>query len=40
MSKKQRLSGSARKLAMLIAIAAILLFWQFAAWTLPDFLLP
>lgn len=40
MSKKQRLSPAARKLAMLIAIAAILLFWQLAAWTLPDFLLP
>jgi len=25
---------------MLIAIAAILLFWQMAAWTLPDFLMP
>ncbi len=25
---------------MLIAVAAILLFWQAAAWTLPDFLMP
>lgn len=25
---------------MLIAVAAILLFWQLAAWTLPDFLMP
>ncbi|HXE20302.1 ABC transporter permease [Castellaniella sp. UC4442_H9] len=40
MSKKQRLSPAARKLAMLIAVAAILLFWQLAAWTLPDFLMP
>ncbi|MBB6082265.1 NitT/TauT family transport system permease protein [Castellaniella defragrans] len=40
MSKKRRLSPAARKLAMLIAIAAILLFWQMAAWTLPDFLMP
>src|SRR5690606_42123572 len=39
MSKKRRLSPAARKLAMLIAIAAILLFWQMAAWTLPDFLM-
>ncbi|MDY0308587.1 MAG: ABC transporter permease subunit [Castellaniella sp.] len=40
MSKKRRVSPAARKLAMLIAIAAILLFWQMAAWTLPDFLMP
>ena len=40
MSKKRRLSPAARKLAMLIAIAAILLFWQCVAWTLPDFLMP
>ncbi len=40
MSKKTRLSPAARKLAMLIAVAAILLFWQLAAWTLPDFLMP
>ncbi|HUH39614.1 MAG TPA: ABC transporter permease subunit [Castellaniella sp.] len=40
MSTKQRVSPLARKLAMLIAIAAILLFWQAAAWTLPDFLMP
>src|SRR5690606_12580589 len=33
-------SPAARKLAMLIPIAAILLFWHCAAWTLPDFLMP
>lgn len=40
MSKKRRVSPTARKLAMLVAIAAILLVWQCAAWTLPDFLMP
>lgn len=33
------LAGS-RKLAMGVAMAAILLFWQLAAWSLPDFLMP
>ncbi|WP_066452923.1 ABC transporter permease [Castellaniella caeni] len=40
MSKTRRVSPTARKLAMLVAIAAILLVWQLAAWTLPDFLMP
>ncbi|MDN5844535.1 MAG: ABC transporter permease, partial [Alcaligenaceae bacterium] len=40
MSKKQRVSPFGRKLAMVIAMALILLFWQAAAWTLPDFLMP
>src|SRR5690606_14802471 len=40
MSKKQRVSSFGRKLAMVIAMALILLFWQAAAWTLPDFLMP
>jgi NitT/TauT family transport system permease protein len=40
MSKKRHLSASYRKLAMLIAMIAILFFWQCAAWTLPDFLMP
>jgi len=40
MSKKRRVSPAARKLAMAVAIAAILLIWQCAAWTLPDFLMP
>lgn len=40
MSKNRRISSTARKLAMVVAIAAILLFWQIAAWSLPDFLMP
>lgn len=40
MSKNRRISSSARKLAMVVAIAAILFFWQIAAWSLPDFLMP
>lgn len=32
--------GRSRKLAMVVAMAAILLFWQIAAWSLPDFLMP
>lgn len=40
MSKNSRLSSAGRKLAMVVAIAAILLFWQMSAWTLPDFLMP
>jgi NitT/TauT family transport system permease protein len=40
MSTPRRLTGFRKKLAMAIAIAAILLLWQIAAWTLPDFLMP
>ena len=40
MSTQLRLSGYRKKLAMLLAIVFILLFWQVAAWTLPDFLMP
>lgn len=32
--------GRSRKLAMVVAVAAIALFWQLAAWSLPDFLMP
>ncbi len=34
------LNRGARSLAMFIAVLAILLFWQIAAWSLPDFLMP
>jgi NitT/TauT family transport system permease protein len=40
MSSQIRLTGFRKKLAMVVAIAAILLFWQIAAWFLPDFLMP
>src|SRR3546814_15879025 len=40
MSTQIRLTGFKKKLAMVVAIAAILLFWQIAAWSLPDFLMP
>src|SRR5688572_10210699 len=40
MSTQIRLTGYKKKLAMVVAIAAILLFWQIAAWSLPDFLMP
>src|SRR5690606_3394967 len=40
MSTQIRLSGYRKKLAMVVAVAAILLFWQTAAWFLPDFLMP
>ncbi len=40
MSTQIRLTGYRKKLAMVVAVAAILLFWQIAAWCLPDFLMP
>lgn len=40
MSTQKRISGYQKKLAMVIAVLAILLLWQSAAWTLPDFLMP
>lgn len=40
MSTQKRLSPTYKKLAMLVAVLAILLFWQTAAWFLPDFLMP
>jgi len=35
-----RLGGPRRKTAMVLAVLFILLLWQFAAWSLPDFLMP
>ena len=40
MSSQIRISGNRKKLAMAVAILAILLLWQIAAWVLPDFLMP
>lgn len=40
MSTPNRLSGYKKQLAMVVAIFSILLFWQVAAWFLPDFLMP
>lgn len=40
MSTQLRLSGYRKKLAMVLAIILILLCWQIAAWSLPDFLMP
>ncbi|MYN14656.1 ABC transporter permease subunit [Pusillimonas sp. TS35] len=40
MSTPTRLSPALKRLAMIIAVAAILLFWQVMAWILPDFLMP
>ncbi len=40
MSTQLRLSGYRKKLAMILAIVFILLCWQIAAWSLPDFLMP
>ena len=40
MSNPNRLSGYNKKLAMALAIALILLGWQIAAWSLPNFLMP
>ncbi|MBW6494814.1 MAG: ABC transporter permease subunit, partial [Burkholderiaceae bacterium] len=40
MSAGIRLGAQQRRLAMGLAIGAILLLWQIAAWALPDFLMP
>ena len=40
MSVQQHLTGYRKKLAMVLAVLSILLFWQIAAWSLPDFLMP
>ncbi|MFA7668841.1 MAG: ABC transporter permease [Burkholderiaceae bacterium] len=40
MSTQKQLSGPLRKAAMVVAVLVILLIWQAAAWTLPDFLMP
>ena len=40
MSTQKRLTGIRKHLAMVLAIAFILLIWQSAAWSLPDFLMP
>jgi NitT/TauT family transport system permease protein len=40
MSTQIRLSGFRKKLAMAMAVVLILLGWQIAAWSLPDFLMP
>jgi NitT/TauT family transport system permease protein len=40
MSTQIRLSGYRKALAMAVAVASILLFWQISAWFLPDFLMP
>ncbi len=39
-TKTGQLKPIMRKVAMLVAIIAILLLWQIAAWSLPDFLMP
>jgi len=40
MSTQKQLSGPLKKAAMVVAVFAILLIWQAAAWSLPDFLMP
>ena len=40
MSTQKQLSPPMKKLAMGVAILSILLIWQAAAWSLPDFLMP
>ncbi|NYT36520.1 ABC transporter permease [Allopusillimonas soli] len=40
MSTQKHLSSGSKKLAMFLAVVVILLFWQVAAWMLPDFLMP
>ena len=38
--ERVRLVGPRRKTAMVLAVVLILLLWQVAAWSLPDFLMP
>jgi NitT/TauT family transport system permease protein len=40
MNNQIHLTALRKKLAMVVAIVAILFFWQVAAWMLPDFLMP
>ncbi len=40
MSTQKQLSGPLKKAAMAVAVLFILLIWQAAAWSLPDFLMP
>ncbi len=40
MSTQTRLTGYRKKIAMSMAVIFILLLWQIAAWSLPDFLMP
>ncbi|NLD54482.1 MAG: ABC transporter permease [Burkholderiaceae bacterium] len=40
MSTQSRLGGAQKKTAMALSIVFILLLWQVAAWSLPDFLMP
>ncbi len=40
MSTQKQLSGPLKKVAMGVAVLVILLIWQAAAWSLPDFLMP
>ena len=40
MSTQTRLTGFPKAVAIVVAIGSILMLWQFAAWTLPDFLMP
>ncbi|HZH55877.1 MAG TPA: ABC transporter permease subunit [Burkholderiaceae bacterium] len=40
MSTQKQLAGPLKKLAMGVAVLVILLIWQSAAWSLPDFLMP
>lgn len=40
MSQGRRLTGPKKYLAVVLAVAFILLIWQSAAWSLPDFLMP
>ena len=40
MSTPVLFAGAGRKTAMALAVVFILLLWQVAAWSLPDFLMP
>lgn len=40
MSTQKQLSGPLKKAAMAVAVLFILVIWQAAAWSLPDFLMP
>ncbi|MBS4150686.1 ABC transporter permease [Pseudomonadota bacterium DY0742] len=40
MSQQRRLTGPKKYAAVLLAVVFILLIWQAAAWSLPDFLMP
>ena len=40
MSTVQRMTGARKHLASVLGVLLILLLWQVAAWSLPDFLMP